>query len=359
MKVLHLIPDLEYGNAAKQLSLLAPALADSGIDSQIVVMKGKGPLAESMHATSATPRFLNLKRWIDPKPFGELRRWIAGYSPDIIHCWKRESVRYLAVAGWTKQKALASCVGYPVKGLWGNLESRFLRRLNKIVLQWPTEVAIWKSWVPEQRLCQIPPAVDEFVGPSCPSANGVAEFLPPQARFILCMGPLEPSKGFKETIWGFHILASIHENLYLVVVGDGPDRIHMNRMAHSLFPERVILLGARADFGEILAQAEVVWVPSHVPRGFNVALEAMAAGKPVIASRVIGLSDIVVEGVTGGFMTPGDKVGLARETRPLLEDAAKRFEQGEAGRRRAQEQFSVTALAGAYQNLYESLAKSA
>src|SRR5262245_46276044 len=137
--------------------------------------------------------------------------------------------------------------------------------------------------MPEQGLCQISPGIDEFVRRPSPSANGFGEFLPPQARFILCMGPLEPSKGFKEAIWGFHILASIHENLCLVVVGDGPDRIHMNRMANSLFPERVILLGPRGDFREILAQAEVVWVPSHVPRGFNVALEAMAAGKPVIA----------------------------------------------------------------------------
>jgi len=358
MKVLHLIPDMEYGNAAKQLSLLAPALTDSGTDCQIVVMTGKGPLAESMQAATKNVLFLKRKRWIDLKAFGDLRRWIARYSPDIIHCWRRESVRYLALAGWTKQKTLVSCIGDPVKGLWGNLESRLLGRVNKIVVQWPAEVATWKSWIPEQRLCQIFPGIDEFVRPSSPSANGFAEFLPPQARFILCMGPLEPSKGFKEAIWGFHILASIHEDLYLVVVGDGPDRIHMNRMAHSLFPERVILLGARGDFKEILARAEVVWVPSHVPRGFNVALEAMAAAKPVIATRVIGLSDIVVEGVTGGFMTPGDKVGLARQTRPLLEDPAKRFQLGEAGRRRAQEQFSLTAMARAYQGLYESLAKS-
>ena len=84
----------------------------------------------------------------------------------------------------------------------------------------------------------------------------------------------------------------------------------------------------------------------------------MAAGKPVIASRVIGLSDIVVEGATGGLMTPGDKVGLARQTRPLLEDAAKRLQLGEAGRRQAQEKFSVPAMARAYQDLYESLVKS-
>jgi glycosyltransferase involved in cell wall biosynthesis len=172
------------------------------------------------------------------------------------------------------------------------------------------------------------------------------------------MGPLEPSKGFKEAVWGFHILASLYEELYLVVIGDGSDRVRMNRMAHSLFPERVILLGARADCRNILARAEVVWVPSHVPRGFNVALEAMAAAKPVIASRVIGLNDIVVEGVTGGFMTPGDKVGLARQTRPLLEDAAKRIQWGEAGRRRVQEKFSVPSLARAYQDLYEFVLKS-
>ncbi|HEV2948836.1 MAG TPA: glycosyltransferase [Gemmataceae bacterium] len=358
MKVLHLIPDLEYGNAAKQLSLLAPALAALGVESRIVVMSGMGPLAEPLQSADINLEFLNWKRWIDFKPFGRLSRSIANYSPDIIHCWRRESVRCLALAGWTKRKTLASCIGYPIGGIWGKLESRLLRRLNKIVFQWPSEPAIWRAHIPVERMCQIPPGIDSLVRPDgAPSSNG-NESLPQQARLILCMGPLEPSKGFKEAIWAFHILAFLYEDLRLVVIGEGPDRVRMNRMAHSFYAERVIFLGARADFREVLARAEVVWVPSHVPRGFNVALDAMAAAKPVIASRVIGLSDIVVDGVTGGFMTPGDKVGLARQTRPLLEDAAKRIQLGEAGLRRVQEKFSVSSLARAFQQLYESMLNS-
>jgi glycosyltransferase involved in cell wall biosynthesis len=358
MKVLHLIPDLEYGNAAKQLSLLAPALAASGVECRIVVMSGKGPLAEPLQLADINLEFLNWKRWIDFKPLGRLSRWIADYSPDIIHCWRRESVRCLALARWTKQKTLASCIGYPIRGIWGNLEFRLLRRLNKIVFQWPAELAIWNAHIPIEKTHHIPPGIDSLVRPDrAPSSNGT-ESLPQQSRLILCMGPLEPSKGFKEAIWAFHILAFLYEDLRLVVIGEGPDRVRMNRMAHSFYAERVIFLGARVDFREVLARAEVVWVPSHVPRGFNVALDAMAAAKPVIASRVIGLSDIVVDGVTGGFMTPGDKVGLARQTRPLLEDAAKRIQLGEAGLRRVQEKFSVASLARAFQQLYESMLES-
>jgi glycosyltransferase involved in cell wall biosynthesis len=358
MKVLHLIPDLEYGNAAKQLSLLAPALAASGVESRIVVMTGMGPLTEPLQSADINLQFLNWKRWIDFKPFGRLSRSIADYSPDIIHCWRRASVRCLALSGLTKRKTLASCIGYPIRGIWGKLESRLLRRLDRIVFQWPSEPAIWKAHIPVERMCQIPPGSDSLVRPTGDSSSNGTESLPQQARLILCMGPLEPSKGFKEAIWAFHILAFLYEDLRLVVIGEGPDRVRMNRMAHSFHAERVLFLGARADFREVLARAEVVWVPSHVPRGFNVALDAMVAAKPVIASRVIGLSDIVVEGVTGGFMTPGDKVGLARQTRPLLEDAAKRIQLGEAGLRRVQEKFSVSSLARAFHQLYESMLKS-
>jgi glycosyltransferase involved in cell wall biosynthesis len=358
MKVLHLIPDLEYGNAAKQLSLLAPALAASGVECRIVVMTGKGPLAAPLQSADINLEFLNWKRWIDFKPFGRLSRSIANYSPDIIHCWRRESVRCLALAGWTKQKTLASCIGYPTRGIWGKLEFRLLRRLDRIVFQWPSEPAIWRAHIPEKRMCQISPGSDSLVRTTGDSSSNGTESLSQQARLILCMGPLEPSKGFKEAIWAFHILAFLYEDLRLVVIGEGPDRVRMNRMAHSFYAERVLFLGARADFREVLARAEVVWVPSHVPRGFNVALDAMAAAKPVIASRVIGLSDIVVEGVTGGFMTPGDKVELARQTRPLLEDAAKRMQLGEAGRRRVQEKFSVASLARSFHTLYQSMLKS-
>jgi glycosyltransferase involved in cell wall biosynthesis len=95
-----------------------------------------------------------------------------------------------------------------------------------------------------------------------------------------------------------------------------------------------------------------VWLPSRADRGATSALEAMAAGRPVVASRWPGLAEVVADGETGVLVPPGDKAALARETRLLLDDSERRRRMGEAGQRRAADRFSVGAMVGAFESLY-------
>src|ERR1043166_8398109 len=94
MKVLHLIPDLEYGNAARQLGWLAPALKDFDIECHIGVLSGAGPLATSLASLPFT--YLDWNRWLDVRPFWGLRKLITALKPDVIHCWRAETIRALA-----------------------------------------------------------------------------------------------------------------------------------------------------------------------------------------------------------------------------------------------------------------------
>jgi glycosyltransferase involved in cell wall biosynthesis len=79
----------------------------------------------------------------------------------------------------------------------------------------------------------------------------------------------------------------------------------------------------------------------------------MAAGRPVVASRLPELTEIIVDGETGFLVPPGDKTALARQTRRLLEDADLARRLGEAGRRRAAECFSLARLIQQCSGLYE------
>jgi glycosyltransferase involved in cell wall biosynthesis len=83
----------------------------------------------------------------------------------------------------------------------------------------------------------------------------------------------------------------------------------------------------------------------------------MAAGKPVVATHLPRLAEIVVEGETGFLVPPGDKVRLARQTRLLLEDTDLRCGLGEAGRRRVESHYSVAQLAQRLADLYESVVR--
>jgi glycosyltransferase involved in cell wall biosynthesis len=180
--------------------------------------------------------------------------------------------------------------------------------------------------------------------------------LAPNSRWLLCIGPLEMHKGFKDAIWAFNILGYLYPDLHLLLVGDGPDRVRLERFAPTYFPDRVLLLGAQADIRGLLAHAEAIWIPSHRLGGINVALEAMAAGKPVVASHLPALAEVVVNGETGFLLPPGDKVGFARQTRLLLENVDLRYRLGESGRRRVESRHSVSQLAQRFAELYESVA---
>jgi glycosyltransferase involved in cell wall biosynthesis len=123
--------------------------------------------------------------------------------------------------------------------------------------------------------------------------------------------------------------------------------------------QQVHLLGAVEDVRPVLRRADVVWVPSRRDGGWNVALEAMALGRPVVAARLPGLAELVGEGETGALVAPGDKIGLARQTRLLLDDADRRRRCGEAGRERVRERFAVAGFVRRYLDLYAAVQPNA
>jgi glycosyltransferase involved in cell wall biosynthesis len=106
----------------------------------------------------------------------------------------------------------------------------------------------------------------------------------------------------------------------------------------------VHLTGPVADVGPWLARAEVVWAPSLRDGGRFAVLEAMATGRPVVASDVPALAELVVAGQTGYLVPPGDKAGLARQTRLLLDQPDLARQLGLAGRQRVSERFGLEAF---------------
>ncbi|HEV3203329.1 MAG TPA: glycosyltransferase, partial [Gemmataceae bacterium] len=166
------------------------------------------------------------------------------------------------------------------------------------------------------------------------------------------VGPLEPHKGFRDGIWALDILKYLFDRLHLVLIGDGSDRSQLGAFAYALgLSDRVHCIGIQKEIGPWLEVADIVWIPSLTGGGINTALEAMAAAKPVVASKLSTLVDILGDSHYPCYFTPGDKVGLARRTRILLEDARIRQGMGEALRRRALEQFSTSALIDRYTTL--------
>src|SRR5439155_17297264 len=117
--------------------------------------------------------------------------------------------------------------------------------------------------------------------------------LPPSARVVLGIGPLEPYKGFRDAIWALDILHFLYDDLHLVLAGAGTDRPRLEAFARATRTRsRVHFAGPRADLGPLLHRAEVVWVPGR-RGGLCAALEAQAAGRPAVAGRQPDLAGVV------------------------------------------------------------------
>lgn len=175
---------------------------------------------------------------------------------------------------------------------------------------------------------------------------------------VVCACRAVPEKGVVHVLRAFDALLSADRSSgprpVLVYMGDGPGMDELRRERAGLAcKDDVVFAGYRKDAAELLEGADICVVPSVWEEAFGLAaLEPMARGVPVIASRIGGIPEVVVDGETGVLVPPGDEPALAGALARLLQDPAERARLGENGRRRAVESFS---LAGEIKTLVDVL----
>jgi glycosyltransferase involved in cell wall biosynthesis len=204
----------------------------------------------------------------------------------------------------------------------------------------------------------IPNAVDRAEVESRSHARDVrAEFgIAEQAVVAGVVGRLSPEKG---QLCFLRALALVRREFPTVVgllVGDGQDRAMLEAEAKGLGLEKAVFFaGHTGCVGDFYRAMDVVVMPSVSEGMPNVALEAMMFGKPVVASRVGGMPEVVVEGETGFMVKAGDADTLASALMRMLTSSSRMQAMGEAGRCRVLENFSPTVRAERLLALYERL----
>jgi glycosyltransferase involved in cell wall biosynthesis len=142
-----------------------------------------------------------------------------------------------------------------------------------------------------------------------------------------------------------------------MIAGDGPLRPGLEKLADALgISDHIEFLGWRDDTAEVLSHMTIFCLPS-VWEGFGIVLlEAMLARKPVVASNVGGVPEVVEDGRTGVLVPVGDVDALARALTSLLLDDGLAARMGEAGRARVEKDFSFAKMIEEYERLYNALA---
>ena len=172
-------------------------------------------------------------------------------------------------------------------------------------------------------------------------------------RTIITVANLRPEKHHETLIGAAGLLAGELPDLRFLVVGDGPRRGELEAMARARGVEhRLTFLGHREDVPQLLGDADLFVLPSRSEAFPNGAIEAMAAGLPVIASAVGGLLDLIEPERTGLLVEPGDPVALANAIRRLAGDPDLAARIGEAAQAEAQRRYSFTRMVEAFEDLY-------
>ena len=185
-------------------------------------------------------------------------------------------------------------------------------------------------------------------------------FAPPGTFVVVNVGRLDPVKNQAGLIAAFKLLCdsspATAARLRLVIVGEGACRNSLEaHIARLGLHDQVCLLGDRKDVPDILAECDV-FALSSVAEGIPLTLlEAMAAGLPIVATRVGGVAEVVVDGVTGTLVEPGNPAVLAQALHGYMEDALRCGQHGDAGRQRVEQHFSLAAMLAGYTSLYDEV----
>lgn len=366
-RVLQVIPDLGMGGAERMLLNLVGNLDRERYDLAVIsFFDAQGTANERELATSGIPTFhLGKRLGFDARMFPRIRGVLREWLPDVVHT-HRAALQYVlgAVSGPLRRRVLhtvhtvatretgtagrmanwlAFRVGVAPVAICGFI-ARSITRSYGVVPR-----AIIPNGIPVARFARPPQSREEWR-----RANAIAE----SAVVFTCVARLAAPKNISVLLEAFAALD--RRDCILVLAGDGPLRAQLEGEARSRgLTGSVRFLGRRLDVPELLAASDAFVLPSSW-EGYPLSImEAMAAGRAVIATNVGGVPELVRHNETGLIVPSNDVGGLASAMRGMAERKDLRERLGRDAGRFAAKALDVSRMATQYDALYQALVKPA
>jgi glycosyltransferase involved in cell wall biosynthesis len=183
--------------------------------------------------------------------------------------------------------------------------------------------------------------------------------IPADAPLIGAVGVLRPVKGLDVLVHAVAPLVRELPELRVLIVGDGPERERLTALiADEGVADRVLLAGFRDDITDVLAALDVAVSSSAREGGPLAMMEFMEAARPIVATAVGGVPDLIDDGVHGLLVQAGDVPGLTNALRSMLSDRDAARRMGERAQERRRREFDLDVVVSRFETLYERLAHS-
>ena len=308
-----------------------------------------------------------------------LARLIRRERPDILHTHTAKAGTVGRVAALLAGRRAPPIVvhtfhGHVLRGYFGPLRSRLFRLLERWLAARTTALIAVSPQVrddlvslgvakPERfAVIRLGIELDQRVAGGQNGRLESRRYLGiPTDRFAVgWIGRMTAVKRTDDVLVAFKRLRDEGVDAVLCMVGDGPDREQLERRAHELGVVRdTLFLGYQEDVAPFYAAFDALVLPSSNEGTPVSAIEALAAGRPVVATRVGGVPDVVQEGEDGFLVEPGATDELADRLAQLARDPALRERMGRAGRERVLPRYAVARLVDDVDRLYRSLLSEA
>jgi len=349
LKVVHVHRIRGVGGSERHLLALLPALAERGVEVSFVGLDDpEWDVAPFYDALGVPARHLRSARDLDPALALRLRRTLAELRPDVVHTHLVHADVYGALGSLRAPWRLVATKHNDDRfrsGPFRFVERALTRRAERVIAITHAleRFCVERVGLPATKVDVVHYGLDDV--PAWRSDDAP----PPEGRFVLAVGRLVEQKGIDVAIRALPRIPDVR----LAVLGEGPERVRLETLARELdVAERVLLPGRIGDVAAWLRAAKVVLHPVRW-EGFGLAvLEAMLAGRAVVASAVSAVPELVVHGETGLLVPPDDPAALAAAANELLEAPERAAAMGAAGRRRARADFSVARMVDATLALY-------
>jgi glycosyltransferase involved in cell wall biosynthesis len=360
MKVLHLIDSLRAGGKERQVIEVLKGLARFNIKVLLAFIDSGDFFVRDAEALGIAIRRLPRRRRWDPLVFESLLRLLKGYKPDLIHTYDWMTSFYAL--------PLAKALGVPL--INGSIQNAFLNgdmrwHIERMLLCCSDGIIAnshaglrSRRFEISHRRTVIHNGFDGARLTELKSPCDIRSALDIGARQVVGMVALfNDHKDYPTYLAAAQDVLSRRDNVVFLAIGDGEK---LEACKQSVPPDctGIRFLGASRDVESVVNIFDIGVLATHGEGISNSIMEYMALGKPVIASEGGGTCELVLDGVTGFLVPPGDSHVLATRICQLLDDQEVSRRMGCAGQRRIEDTFSIDRLTSETLRFYESVLDS-